>query len=334
MSDAATNDRLNQLDFRLDSGPITDAFVSQNSGDSGRGTEPTDAQTDEAQANDAMSAGDIDGSTDAAEAIAADGAIENPADTQSPSRDMDVKLDSAAAADAAPTLQDAEPMDRVSPDAAMIDDAAIDQSDSAAIGEPNDAEMQELDSSTGLGPAIIDGGIMDANSGELDADLADRAAYPDGPYGVAVGEVIDNQSFLDSTDEPYDLQFVRSDTDTRLVVLFNTVAWCPSCVRNMVTLNASQVRLANAGVQIVVSLYDNENFMPAGSADAARWQMRNNLTMPVVADGDRSLAAYFDPFARNTYLIIDADEMRILARGQRYSSVEFNDQLDGLLEEI
>ncbi|MEE2755165.1 MAG: redoxin family protein [Myxococcota bacterium] len=306
-------------DSDLDVGFVEDTGSSQPTDDGVADTERTQVSSIDTGIDERD-----DGDTGITETDSPDGATGGSTDGQMSRPDQPMRGDgSAPGNDAAATP----------PDAAVLDieertDAVVEAASDAGV--PDADTPMVIDSSVDGGAANVDFGALDSRAD--DAQMADNGQYPEGPYGVAVGDVIANLSFVDSTDAPTDLETLRRDGDAGFLVLFNAVAWCGSCVRNMVTLQASQTRLADAGVRIVVSLYDNENFMPADAVDANRWQQRNNLTMPVVADGERSLAAYFDPFARNTYLVIEVDEMRIVARGQRYNSAAFNDQLDGLLD--
>ena len=205
------------------------------------------------------------------------------------------------------------------------DDAGVLTDMAVAIADAMNADMaQPID----MAPPLVDAQplVPDANAGgQLD--------YPPGPYGFAVGDVIEDHVFTDWQGQPFSFADAHRRENARVVVIMNTVAWCPSCAGNMIGVEELHQEFQNQGVEIIVSLYDDAQFSPANAQAAAQWRRGTGLTTTVVADGDEHMAPYFQPFARNTYLVIDAPTMRVLNRVQRFQTNEMRALIEAALND-
>ena len=141
-------------------------------------------------------------------------------------------------------------------------------------------------------------------------DAAPEPAYPAGPYGVNVGDVLADLEFEGPDGAPWFLSEAREGA--RLLLVATVAAWCGVCARKMAPTSEFADRLAARGLVVVVAVFENANFDPARGADAAAWRERHQLAGPVVADPRRALDPYFRPLRREKYLLVQADTMEII----------------------
>jgi hypothetical protein len=246
---------------------------------------------------------------------------------------MDALVDAEAMGDVSPAVSDAAPNNDGSEDSARPEvdsnvvspDAALDM----AVVVPEDAGSGQ---DVGVQPAdaMVDMLSPEPDMGPLQPDMAvGNGDYPDAPYGVAVGETIEDLQFVDWHDVAYSLSDMRDEPNVRLIALISVAAWCPTCARKMAPVGVLNNRLRPEGVLTVVSLFEDPNFGPAIARDAAIWRRDHGLELPIVADGPQALAPYFEPFGRNTYILIHAATMTIAHISHRLDG----DELDRRIQE-
>ena len=237
--------------------------------------------------------------------------------------------------------------------------------DAAFVGEQDEGGMAQVDADLSLSPDMVPQGeaddagvltdmaiamadamiadmappidmaplVVDAQSLAPDANAGGQLDYPPGPYGFDVGDIIEDHVFTDWQGQPFSFADAHRRGNARVVVIMNTVAWCPSCAGNMIGVEELHQEFQDQGVEIIVSLYDDAQFSPANAQAAAQWRRGTGLTTTVVADGDEHMAPYFQPFARNTYLVIDAPTMRVLNRVQRFQTNEMRALIEAALND-
>jgi len=157
--------------------------------------------------------------------------------------------------------------------------------------------------------------------------------YPPGPYGTAVGEIIEDLEFISHEGGPRRLSDLRSLEGARLINLSTVVGWCGVCVRKMPPFEDVQRRLRPSGFIGVISIYQERGGDPADADDAARWRRSNGLTGEVVADPVPVMAPYFPRFGREKYLLIDAVTMEIVHISETFDPAELSARAEAWLED-
>lgn len=160
----------------------------------------------------------------------------------------------------------------------------------------------------------------------LDAVSGD-AVYPSGPYGVAVGDVLKDDSFFGYRNaeaseggelESFSLGDFHDPTGEKGIALLYisvSAAWCPPCQQEARALPEMIESLAQDGLKVAFfqDLYDGPT--PGTSAtqrDLDKWLKRYKLAFPVVVDPKGKMNAYFDRNSIPYSIVVDAKTMKIL----------------------
>ncbi len=138
-----------------------------------------------------------------------------------------------------------------------------------------------------------------------------RAAYPEVPYGLADGDVIDNLSFV-NMDGSFTFQDIRADETTRLLLISTAAGWCATCIEEQPKLEELFQTYGEQGLTVLVSVFEDQNSTPATAEYAQSWTDSYELTFPVVADPDFVLADYYDTSMTPMNMIIDLNTMEII----------------------
>jgi hypothetical protein len=159
---------------------------------------------------------------------------------------------------------------------------------------------------------VIDAAPLPIDAAPVVDAALDNEQYPVGPYGLEVGDVIQDLEFISVTNEPYRLSDMRREPNTRLIALPVIVAWCPVCIRLLPAMGVMAGGLRAEGVLTVLSFFEDEQFNPADHRDIGLLERDHNPPFPFVADPEQVMAPYFAPFGREKYMLIDADNMRLV----------------------
>lgn len=144
------------------------------------------------------------------------------------------------------------------------------------------------------------------------ADDTPRDTYPTANIGTAVGQTLQNHSFLlpDGADFPLDDVFF--DPQNRLLMLVTASGWCTACIEEQPKLQALHDEFGATGLFTIVGVFQDEQFAAAGPAEAAEWQRRFDLDLTVVADPEFVLGAYYDASQTPMVMLVDVGTMEIL----------------------
>lgn len=148
--------------------------------------------------------------------------------------------------------------------------------------------------------ANVDIGAGDTSGGE----------YPAGPYGLAVGDTIENLAFVLPDGTPTSLQQLRA-AGTKAIYLNTASGWCTACREEQPAIQALHEELADDGLVVVIAYFEDSEFNPATPAGAAAWISTYSLTFSVVADPEFVTSAYYDESQTPMNLVIEAEQMRI-----------------------
>ena len=144
-----------------------------------------------------------------------------------------------------------------------------------------EAVVPPVGGENGMPPAGGDG------SGGRPMDDDNRAVYPNGPYGTAVGATIADLQFIHWDNYAYRLSDIRQRDGVQLIVLVTTAAWCPECMGKMAGLGRMGEAYEQRGVFIASALYQDTGFEAADAADALQLRRRYSPTLNSLADPNR-----------------------------------------------
>jgi hypothetical protein len=216
--------------------------------------------------------------------------------------------------------------------------------DDADEGQPPSADAGG--SSATAGAPSVPSTSGSAPVGEPDYRKQD---YPAGPYGIGKGATLENYAFLgwrDPVAAGYDIaqlkpvylaDFYNPDgrSDTRYLWINASAVWCSVCRAEMADIknNAVNATFKPKGVQLVVTLFEDNESGPATPMDLKRWgeAPTHSIDFPLLLDPGFKLGAFFTSDATPLNLLVDARTMTVVDATMGYSS-DYWSQVAALLE--
>jgi peroxiredoxin len=150
--------------------------------------------------------------------------------------------------------------------------------------------------------------------------INDRQNYPPEPYGVTQGSVIKSVSFVDTDDQPFALKQLRENEQNQLLLLTTSAEWCTACIKEQPQLQDFYDQYQQYGLTVLVTLFQDANFVAATSLVAKRWKEKYDLSFDVVADTTEpsAMSAYYDIALTPMIMLIDLNTMEILYLAQGF----------------
>ena len=148
-------------------------------------------------------------------------------------------------------------------------------------------------------------------------------SYAPGPYGKIQGATLINHCFETSEGNYFSLADIYNDEGAKLLLITTSAGWCSACLEEQPYLQQWFTDHYNDGLRIVVTLFEDENLVPADSGYASDWKSRFSLTFPVVADpavafdaleNDRTqMGWYYNTKLAPMQMLVNAKTMQILS---------------------
>lgn len=172
--------------------------------------------------------------------------------------------------------------------------------------------------------------------------------YPPGPYGTGDGATLENFAFLgwrDPVAAAYDIarlepvylaDFYNPDgrTNTRYLWINASAVWCSVCRAEMEDIrnNGIHATFGAKGVQLIVTLFEDNDSGPATPLDLQRWGQtpKHSIEFPLLLDPGFKLGAFFTSDATPLNLLVDATTMRVVDASMGYSA-DYWERVDKLL---
>lgn len=142
-----------------------------------------------------------------------------------------------------------------------------------------------------------------------------RETYPSQGIGTTEGAVLANHEFTLPDGEPFTLDEVFFDTQEHLLMLVTASGWCSACIEEQPKLQAIHQEFGDAGLYMLVSVFQDAAFEAATATDAAQWQQRFDLDFTVVADIPFVLGDYYDADLTPMVMLVEVATMEILYIG-------------------
>ncbi len=164
------------------------------------------------------------------------------------------------------------------------------------------------------------------------ASHADRSSYPEGPYGLDVGDTIEEYRF-DTTGGPLPLQELRGDRNDRLLVLFGVQTWPNACAAEADYLARAYDDYQRRGVDVPGVLV--EDFETPATAEGAReyFEILHDAPYRYAASPEQAEPSFRDALglhglvASPVNLVVDLDTMAITAVISGWSRAELESHL-------
>ncbi len=226
---------------------------------------------------------------------------------------------------------------------------------SAPIEEPAGTATAAGGSAAAGAPSVIPG--TGATAGSSTAAPTDagpsyqKVDYPAGPYGVGVHATLENFAFLgwhDPVAANYDetkletvqlSEYYNPDgrSDLKLIWINASAVWCSVCRAEMADIKNNGVHAAFApkGVQLIVTLFEDNNSGPARPKDLHNWgsTAAHAIDFPLLLDPGFKLGAFFTSDATPLNMLVDAKTMKVIDATMGYSS-DYWQRVDKLVAKL
>lgn len=210
-----------------------------------------------------------------------------------------------------------------------IDDAAgTDAAPSASAGSPGSA-----------GTSGSAGGTAETGGGSAVEPVGGyvKRSYPAGPYGTGVGATLEDFAFLgwhNPVAANYDASKLEQvnlaeyyDPDgskgLKLIWINASAVWCSVCRTEMrdIKTNGVHATYAAKGVQMLVTLFEDNRSGPAKPSDLHNWGSapEHAIDFPLVLDPGFKLGTFFTSDATPLNMLVDARTMKVVDATMGYS---------------
>ncbi len=155
------------------------------------------------------------------------------------------------------------------------------------------------------------GACGDAATDEV-IDTGPREGYPSGATGIEEGMTIANLEFTNGDGTPFTLGEIHADGKNQLLLISTSAGWCTACIEEQPSLVDLHDQYRDAGLFVLVTVFETLEFEPADAELAARWREQYDLPFAVVADIDFVLDDYYDSELTPMNMFVDVNTMEII----------------------
>lgn len=161
--------------------------------------------------------------------------------------------------------------------------------------------------------ALVDSQLDETQSNAQECTSTDRTSYPSQDFGTTEGKTLESLTFTNPDGSEFSLDNdIYQDPQKRLLLLVTAAGWCTACREEQPALEALYQRFKEDGLEVLVAVFEDNNFAPATTEFATSWRDSYSLTFPVVADTEFKLGAYYDPSLTPMAMLVDIEAMEIL----------------------
>jgi hypothetical protein len=158
--------------------------------------------------------------------------------------------------------------------------------------------------------------------------------YPSGPYGVVVGQVIDNLQLVGQHDTngdgvvnsldaiaPICLSDYFQNKQIKVLAVLVAAEWCSPCQQEQPELVQSwnNYKTTNAGVAYLEAIIQDKNGNPADITTVDRWSTKFMIPFDMAADPTVALGPYYNIAAFPMQMVIRTSDMTIQWQNNGYS---------------
>ena len=162
--------------------------------------------------------------------------------------------------------------------------------------------------------------VVDLIESTLPSSPIRPADYPSAPYGKTTGDTIEDLNFTQIDGSPFSLDDLYQDHSKTLLLLTTSAEWCTACIKEQPKLEDLYQEYGEQGLAVMVSMFQDSQFVPATPEIAQLWKDKYNLNFWVVADGQSPsvLSEYYDVNLTPMIMFIDLQTMTILYVSQGF----------------
>lgn len=102
---------------------------------------------------------------------------------------------------------------------------------------------------------------------------------------------------------------------TQIIMLLAAAGWCAPCQSEAAALNEFAAAYASRGVAVLTAVFQDPRAKPASLEFAKQWAKTFGLTVPTLIDSEFKTSKYFDSAQMPAAMLLDADDLRVLAIG-------------------
>ena len=163
-------------------------------------------------------------------------------------------------------------------------------------------------------PDVVDGAVdapPDVRDGAPDEPIG-PGDYPAGPYGILIGDRIENLRFVDIDGNPLSLADIHNDLSVKLLWIDASAGWCTVCGIESAAMPALYGTYRPRGLEILGVIFEDGSGAPATVSYARNYATRYRWDFPAVADEPFVMGRYFDKAATPMNMLVDLTDMEIV----------------------
>jgi thiol-disulfide isomerase/thioredoxin len=161
--------------------------------------------------------------------------------------------------------------------------------------------------------ALVDSQLEENAGSSTQCSNLPRDTYPSDNIGTVEGTTLESLSFTNTDGSEFSLdRDVFQAPEKKLLLLVTAAGWCTACREEQPALEALYQKFKADGLEVVVAVFEDNNFVAATTEFATSWRDSYSLNFPVVADTEFKLGAYYDPSLTPMAMLVDISKMEIL----------------------
>lgn len=176
-----------------------------------------------------------------------------------------------------------------------------------------------------------DGQQIQSTSESDEASEAAPGIYPEGPFGIDIGDTMADLTFVTHEGESLSFDTIRQGPRQDFMLIFVSAGWCSRCGIHMPTLIETADTYGPLGLFTAVSIYESRSYGPPSGRDAENFRRAYSLELPVFADRDAALTRYFETIEMPMVLVVDLRTMTLLYKQTVWDADEVGQLLDEVL---
>jgi thiol-disulfide isomerase/thioredoxin len=173
----------------------------------------------------------------------------------------------------------------------------------------------------------------------------DSTQYPCGPFGYAVGSIVENLQLVGQHDDnsnntptddairPIKLADYYRNKGVKVLAVLVAAEWCPPCKVEQPELVKSwnSYKANNAGVEYFEAIIQKNDGTPADMTTVDRWATTYKLPFDVGADPTVALGPYYNIAAFPMQMVIQTSDMSIQWLNNGYGMGALEGAIDPLI---
>jgi len=136
-----------------------------------------------------------------------------------------------------------------------------------------------------------DNDAYEDSDGDSEQSEQVQEEFPPGPYGLAIGDVMESWQLSDCEGNTVALKDYYPDA--KAVLINSSAGWCTFCRRETPKLQEWYEEYSGDGLVILQALFENNAGKPADSLFCRSWREEYGLTYPVLVDPEKIFSDYY-----------------------------------------